>query len=313
MWDHLRSLEILKGVDEEAAWAVLRQCGTRVLEPGEILLRKGQANRNMYFVLEGRLGIHLTDEPSAPIAHLEKGQTVGELSVMDRSPASAHVIAVERALLLEVADETFWRLANASHQFAINLLLLLAHRMRNNNSSLHRAAVLQNQLERDAYVDALTGLHNRRWWDDKFPKVLDRAERTHTSVSLLVVDVDRFKNYNDNHGHAFGDLVLRIVARTLAENVRPTDVVARYGGEEFVALLPATDLSGAKTAAERLRRAVSRASVEDCEGRALPSVTISLGVACLRAEDTPTCLFQRADAALYRAKEGGRDQVALEL
>lgn len=303
----LRSLEILTGVDEGVAWAVLQHCGTRQLALGEVLLSKGQENRNLYFVLEGRLGIHLGDEPSSPIALLEEGQTVGELSVMDGSPASAHVIALEPVLLLEIAHETFWRLVNLSHQFAINLLLLLAHRMRSNNSSLHRAALIQHQLELDATVDALTGLHNRRWWDDRFPRILERSVRDHASVSLLVIDVDRFKNYNDNYGHASGDVVLRVVANTLAEHVRPTDIVARYGGEEFVALLPSTDLVGALTAAERLRQAVANASIVVCDGRVLPSVTISIGVASLRGE-SPIALFQRADAALYRAKGNGRNR-----
>jgi diguanylate cyclase (GGDEF)-like protein len=232
--------------------------------------------------------------------------------VMDGSPASAHVIALEPVLLLEIADETFWRLASASHQFAINLLLLLAHRMRNNNSSLHRATVISHQLERDATVDVLTGLHNRRWWDDRFPRVVERSTRDHVSASLLVIDVDRFKSYNDNYGHVGGDLVLRIVASTLTMSVRPADIVARYGGEEFVALLPATDLNGAMTAAERLRQAVAQAAIGACEGKELPSVTISVGVASLRAHDTPSTLFQRADAALYRAKSNGRDQCAAE-
>lgn len=308
----LRSLEILKGVDEEIAWGVLQHCGMRQLAVGDVLLAKGQSNRVMYFVLEGRLGIHLADDSAPPMAFLEQGQTVGELSVMDGSPASAHVIALEPVLLLEVVDETFWRLANASHQFAINLLLLLAHRMRNNISSLQRAAVIQHQLERDATVDALTGLHNRRWWDDKFHRVLGRCNRDQSSMSLLVIDVDRFKNYNDSHGHACGDQVLRIVASTLAKNVRPTDIVARYGGEEFVALLPATDLAGGMTAADRLRQAVARASIGMCEGRELPSVTISIGVASLHIHDDSSTLFHRADAALYVAKSNGRNQCAAE-
>lgn len=308
----LCSLEILKGVSEDAAWRVLRCCKTRQLAPGEVLLEKGQPNRVMYFLLEGRLGIYLTDQPTEPIAHLEKGQTVGEMSVMDGSPASAHVIAVETSLLLEVADETFWRLANASHQFAINLLLLLAQRMRDNNSSLQRATLLRNQLERDANIDALTGLYNRRWWDDKFKRMLNRAERSRSSLSLFVIDVDRFKQYNDRYGHVAGDVVLRVVGRAMAESIRPTDIAARYGGEEFAVLLPGTELAGALTAAERVRQAIAGTTIESVEGERLPCVTISLGVATLRKGDEPTTLFQRADAALYRAKEAGRNRVEAE-
>ncbi len=308
----LQQLGILKGVAEQAAWGVLEHCRTRTLAVGEVLLTKGQPNRSMYFLLEGRLGIHLEDPPAEPIAFLELGQTVGEMSVIDCSPASAHVTAVELALLLEVDDETFWRLVSVSHQFAINLLHLLAQRMRANNSNLYRATLMQREFERDATVDALTGLYNRRWWEDKFERIVSRAHRNESHMALMVIDVDRFKLYNDNYGHISGDMVLRVVARTLADNLRPTDIAARYGGEEFVVALPATDLAGALVAAERVRKAVSQASVEDATGARLPSVTISLGVATLHAGDVGPTLFGRADAALYRAKNAGRNRAEVE-
>jgi diguanylate cyclase (GGDEF)-like protein len=308
----LRSLGILHGVAESAAWGILEHCRTRQLAAGGVLLNKGQPNRSLYFLLEGRLGIHLEEPPAEPIAYLEKGQTVGEMSVIDRSPASAHVTAIDASLLLEVDDETFWRLANASHQFAINLLLLLAQRMRENNSNLYRVTLMQREFERDATVDALTGLYNRRWWEDKFDRIVARAHRSQSHMALLVIDIDRFKLYNDNYGHIEGDTVLRVVGRTLADNLRPTDIAARYGGEEFVVALPSTDLAGALVAAERVRQAVAVAVVEACTGERLPGVTISVGVATLRENDGVSSLFGRADAALYRAKKAGRNRAEVE-
>ena len=312
MPDQLRTLGILSGVADAAAFGVLEHCVTRRLGPGDVLLTKGQPNRYMYFLLEGRLGIHLEDPPADPIAFLEVGQTVGEMSVIDRSPASAHVTAMERARLLEVDDETFWRLVGASHQFAINLLHLLAQRMRANNSSLYRATIMQREFERDATVDALTGLYNRRWWDERFERILARAERSGTTLAVMVIDVDRFKSFNDNHGHISGDAVLRVVGRTLAANLRPTDIAARYGGEEFVVALPATELAGALVAAERVRKATSEAVIEDPTGERLPSVTISIGVSTLRTGDCPSTLFGRADTALYCAKGAGRNRVEVD-
>jgi diguanylate cyclase (GGDEF)-like protein len=310
--EQLRNLGILAGVADAAAFGVLEHCTTRRMGPGEVLLTKGQPNRYMYFLLEGRLGIHLEDPPSEPIAFLEVGQTVGEMSVIDRSPASAHVTSIERSRLLEVDDQTFWRLVGASHQFAINLLHLLAQRMRANNTSLYRATIMQREFERDATVDALTGLYNRRWWDERFERILSRAERSGAPLSLIVVDVDRFKSYNDNHGHISGDAVLRAVGRTLTTNLRPTDIAARFGGEEFVVALPATDLNGAVVAAERVRRAVAEAVIEDATGERLPGVTISLGIATRREGDTASAFFTRADAALYAAKGSGRNRLEVD-
>jgi diguanylate cyclase (GGDEF)-like protein len=184
--------------------------------------------------------------------------------------------------------------------------------MRANNSNLYRATLMQREFERDATVDALTGLYNRRWWEDRFARLVARAHRGDGNMALLVVDVDRFKLYNDNYGHISGDTVLRLVARTMAGNLRPTDIAARYGGEEFVVALPATDLPGALVAAERVRQAVAVAIVEDVTGVRLPSVTISLGVATLRPNDDAPSLFGRADAALYRAKKAGRNRAEVE-
>jgi diguanylate cyclase (GGDEF)-like protein len=266
----------------------------------------------MYFLLEGRLGIYLEDPPVEPIAFLEVGQTVGEMSVIDRSPASAHVLAIEKSRLLEVDDETFWRLVGASHQFSINLLHLLAQRMRANNTSLYRATVMQREFERDATVDALTGLYNRRWWDERYERIVSRADRNQSPLAIVVIDVDKFKQYNDNFGHISGDAVLRAVAKVLAANLRPTDIAARYGGEEFVVALPSTDLAGALVAAERVRNAVASASIEDSTGERLPSVTISLGIATLLTKDSTESLFARADAALYTAKNSGRNQVCVD-
>jgi diguanylate cyclase (GGDEF)-like protein len=308
----LRSLGILRGVSEDAAWGVLEHCRTRELESGAVLLTKGQPNRSMYFLLTGRLGIHLEEPPAEPIAFLEQGQTVGEMSVIDSSPASAYVSAVESSRLLEVDSETFWRLVSASHQFAINLLHLLAQRMRVNNSNLYRATMMQREFERDATIDALTGLYNRRWWEDKFARIVSRSHRTEARLAVLVIDVDRFKLYNDNYGHISGDSVLRVVGRTLTNCLRPTDIAARYGGEEFVVSLPSTDAAGALAAAERVRLAVADTVIEEATGDRLPSVTISIGVATLRANDSVNSLFARADAALYRAKKSGRNRVEVE-
>ena len=307
--EELGKLEILSGVSPAAVFGVLERCTLKQLEPGECLLTKGGANRHIYFVLQGRLAIHLDDPDAEPIAFLDVGQTVGEMSVLDPSPASAHVIAVEPTRLIEVDDVTFWRLIGASHQFAINLLLVMSRRMRANNTNLHRAHVMHRELERDAAVDALTGLFNRRTWDEKFGRLVTRSQRAESPLSLLVIDVDHFKRYNDDFGHAAGDEVLKTLGRVLSDHLRPTDLAARFGGEEFVVALPATDLEGALCAAERIRRAIQAAVVSSGKAQPLPRITVSIGAAVDAPGQDGPALFQRADAALYRAKAAGRDRV----
>ena len=231
------------------------------------------------------------------------------MSVIDGSTASAHVIAIDSSRLLEVDDRTFWNLVSVSHRFSINLLQLLARRMRDSNMNLRKVTLLGRELERDAHVDPLTSLYNRRWWDEKFSRLVERAQRSQQTLSLLVLDIDHFKKFNDKFGHIAGDTVLKHVGKTLQRNLRSMDLAARLGGEEFVIALPLTDQVGARAAAERLRAEVKTNVIEANDGEQLPLVTISIGVAVMEVGESAQEFFVRADSALYRAKGAGRDRV----
>jgi diguanylate cyclase (GGDEF)-like protein len=160
-------------------------------------------------------------------------------------------------------------------------------------------------------LDPLTGLYNRRFLVEQAPRLWRQARRDGTRVAAMVLDLDHFKRLNDEHGHAAGDAVLRAVAGSLAATVRPADVLARTGGEELVVLGLVSDHDEATRLAERLRRAVAGTSTAD--GHA---VTASIGIALVRpvdGEDAPDGLWRlidRADVAMYQAKQAGRDRVA---
>ena len=164
-----------------------------------------------------------------------------------------------------------------------------------------RTADLMAEVERLATHDALTGLANRRLFDETLLREVARARRTGAPLALAVVDVDHFKAVNDEHGHQVGDEVLRELAAALRQVVRTDDLVARYGGEEFVVLATNATVDDAVVLAERLRAAARTVSV-------VP-VTISVGVAGLPAEGDGEVMVAAADAALYRAKAAGRDRV----
>ena len=134
-------------------------------------------------------------------------------------------------------------------------------------------------------------------------------QRGGRALSVIILDVDHFKNFNDTFGHAAGDEALISLARVLMSQLRPMDLTARYGGEEFIVILSDTDLKGACVAAERLRSIVSKTSIETNDERMLHPITISLGAAQLNPEDDAAALLKRADEALYRAKDGGRNRV----
>lgn len=158
-------------------------------------------------------------------------------------------------------------------------------------------------LEMLSTTDALTGLRNRRAFDEKMLDEHQRSARSQQPYSLLLIDIDHFKSYNDEFGHQAGDDVLGEVARIMQYTVRNYDMAARYGGEEFAAILPNTGKTGAMELAERLRRAIERAEWLNRQ------ITVSVGVATLLAGQSIPALIEEADRALYTAKEQGRNRV----
>jgi two-component system cell cycle response regulator len=164
-----------------------------------------------------------------------------------------------------------------------------------------------------ALTDSLTGVYNRRYMATHLPSVMKQAADAAKPLALFMIDIDHFKRVNDTYGHPAGDEVLRAVARRIADTVRQIDTVARMGGEEFVAVMPDARADIAVRIAERLRQAVAEDAVADARapgGRI--AVTISIGVALAHPGDTADTLIQRADAALYRAKQSGRNRVETE-
>lgn len=296
---------LMRGVWHESVWPLLTTC--RVVEhgPGVVLISPEQTERTLFLLLSGTLDVYLDAGLVTPVAVIEAGQAVGEISVIEGRPAIAYVLTAQPARLLAIDEEVFWQLVNASHGFAINLITLLAQRMRSNNQQLSESVQRSRALEREANTDALTGLLNRRWLDQSIPRFIARHAHAQKPMSVLMVDIDHFKLFNDEHGHSVGDAVLTLVAQTVWKCLRPTDLAARYGGEELLVILPDTGLDGARIAAERLRASIAGVQLPEVERR----ITVSIGVSALDADDTAVALIDRADSLLYLAKQRGRNRV----
>jgi two-component system cell cycle response regulator len=175
-----------------------------------------------------------------------------------------------------------------------------------------RVATLVEESRWMATTDALTGLLNRRAFLESTGREVARARRYNDQLSVILLDVDHFKNINDRRGHAAGDVVLTALGRLLSAAVRTCDIVARWGGEEFVLVLPSTGLEGAEQVAERVREQLAASLMLDPRGDAVP-VTASFGVAQLATGESLEQLIDRADRAMYTAKSGGRNRVALDV
>jgi diguanylate cyclase (GGDEF)-like protein len=305
----LRDHDLLANVQPETIGHIRETATAMTLEPGELLINSGTSPRTLYFLLEGELAVHLQGLDRPPVAVLGPGQAVGEMSIILGTASSADVRATSACRVVAIDHDRFWRIVDASHPFAINMLNLLARRMSASNTKMREQQQEKERAERDAMADGLTGVHNRRWLDDRMPRFIARHRHDNEPFAAMLLDVDHFKKFNDTYGHAVGDAVLRSVAAVAVSVLRPTDAVARYGGEEFVILLPETDLDGARLAAERVRMRIAATPVEATPGQVVPPVNVSIGVVVLDASETGAEMLKRADALLYQAKHNGRNRV----
>lgn len=166
----------------------------------------------------------------------------------------------------------------------------------------------------EAERDFLTGVFNRKAFDRRIHEAIDHAKHEKTELTLLMIDIDHFKRFNDSFGHLIGDEVLKVVAKTLLDTLKGMDCVARYGGEEFSVILPSTPMAGGMAVGEAIRKTVSSKELKrKTSGENYGVVTVSIGVATLRANDTVDSLIARADEALYISKGSGRNRVTQEV
>ena len=308
----LSRLQLFRNVDLNSPEfdQLLRLCDYRDMSEGETLLSPEAENHYLYVIVSGRLAIQLgPHDEEIPLAIVEPGECVGEMSIFDNRMPTVQVTASDPSRVLQIEQDVLWRMVSASHDIARNLLYIMSERVRYSNLVIADSLEMQHKYQQFATIDALTGLHNRGWMDDMFEREIRRSERDGLTPCMLMIDVDHFKNFNDEYGHLAGDRALVVIGESIRKPLRPNDLVARFGGEEFAVLLPETSLENAITIAERLRERVCEAALGDINGQALPKVTVSIGVAEYRSGGSLEAMIASADVAMYQAKKDGRNCV----
>ena len=306
----LDSLELFNGVPPDDIQDLLQNCDRCDLEEGETLLSPGEKNENVYIVLSGSLNVHVGSPDTPALALMESGACVGEMSIIEDRDPSAFVIGAEDTHLLMIHQTILWGMVDASHQFAKNLLVILSERVRSHNRVIADSYGELRKFERHATTDALTSLGNRHSMEESFPREISRCITDERPISLIMVDIDNFKDFNDKFGHIAGDRALSAVGHILKSQFRPRDVLVRYGGDEFAVLLPDANCEQALVIADRVRENVSGNTGDGSDSLIQIPVRISMGVAELEKNGTLDSLTRAADAALYRAKRSGRNAVS---
>lgn len=302
---------LFKNVDLSAITEPLKFCRIQELKEGELLLNPAEPNTQMFILVEGLMTVH-TELHMEAVATIRRGDCVGEMSLFEGELPTAYVVAIQPVKVLGIHKEIIWQLIDLDNRFAQNLLHMLLRRISSGNEALADVQEKLQVQEVSTFVDPLTGIYNRRWLNSMFTRVIERALKSvqeSEKIFLLMIDIDHFKDFNDQYGHLAGDQCLRLVASTLRDKLRPTDLLSRFGGEEFSILLTGTNVKDSKYVGERLRKAVAEKKIKDRHGKELPSVTISVGITQLKNTDSIEDLFDRADKSLYKAKESGRNCV----
>jgi diguanylate cyclase (GGDEF)-like protein len=323
----LRRTDFLKLLSEDALRVLVSESREIDLAPGEILFAEGAEGRTMYVILDGELVVRKGEKQ---IACGGPGSYYGEMALIESKKRSASVEALRPTRLIEITEEQFKTHVAANPAALLAMMRTISNRSRHDLENLDsdfqqlkgyaaeldqiRRQLLESnqQLERLSTLDTLTGLANRRRFDEALRQEWRRAARDGVPLSLIFCDIDFFKGYNDSYGHLAGDECLVRVAEVLRSTFnRPADLAARYGGEEFVLILADTNEEGAVRLAEKLRSKIETLAIPHRGSPIAARLTISLGVASVvptprgGAEE----LIARADAALYAAKQEGRNRV----
>lgn len=298
----LGRLRLFQNVTANNLEQLLKEFRACDLEAGEIVLSPFNRNQYLYLVVSGRLKVYLGSLDNNPVSTIEPGECAGEISFIDNAHPSAYVVAAEPTTVLRLHRQSLVSLFQQSPQLMQNLLEVLCDRVRQGNRIIL-------DTEQNAKIDTLTGLFNRRWLEQIYQRESTRCSFNEQPMSMLMLDVDHFKAYNDCHGHLAGDYALCLVSHTLRNQLRPKDSMARYGGEEFVILLPEMGCDEARTIGERLRTSLEQIPSFYSPLGVLPGVTISIGLAEMQRPDSLQGMISRADGALYQAKQDGRNRL----
>jgi diguanylate cyclase (GGDEF)-like protein len=313
----LKSAGILVDLTEEELQRVFPFFRPHDYRQDEVLFREGDVGEELYIVGVGRVAslIRLADGTDHQVGEFGPGDFFGEMAIIEQAPRSATCLARQPSTVLVLKAEDFYRLMEEQAGTAIKIMNRMldttAERFTRSSEFLSDMVRWGEEARKRAVMDGLTGLFNRRFLDEALRDSLQKSRAAGRPLSLIMMDLDYFRRINESYGAETGDLVIRALVPSLRAALRPDDVPARCGGDEFAILLPDAPSREALRVAQAICEAVRALPFFEGQDGPLRRITVSLGVASFpeHAADL-RALWDRADRALYRAKELGRDRAA---
>jgi diguanylate cyclase (GGDEF)-like protein len=309
---HVEIFSLLAPGEIDSIGPLFRSCRVGA---GEVLFREGDEGSEMFIVQSGAVAtsIRLPDGTDRQIAMFHEGNFFGEMSIFEKAARSATCTGAEESVLVCLHENDVYRMIREfpgiATKIMFRMLNITAQRLRDTGEFLSDMVHWGEAARRRAITDELTGAYNRRFLDEAMPGHLDRARIARNPLSIVMVDLDYFRDINENYGHETGDRCIVEVVRVFNRVLRESDILARFGGDEFTILMPEVPSGSALETAERAREQVARLDfLQQFEG-AVKGITLSMGIASYPEDgDNAAALKQAADRALYRAKESGRNR-----
>lgn len=308
------AVQLFKDVD--GVDALLGNCPVVQLTQGEEVPTSTNGDALLYVVLSGALFAEPvastvpTEGEAAKTLKVLPGQCVGELAIFDGDGGALNISAGQASEVLVLETDQLWKLIDEAPGLARNLLLLPSFRNRANFAQLRRRQKSREHYRHLASIDDVTGLKSREWLDENLPVLLETAATAKKHLSILMIDIDHFEQFDEMHGPLAAVEALKTAANVLNGALRPTDFAARYSSKDMLVILPEANTQGATMVAQRLRERMQKTVVFADMRKPLPHITASFGVACAGVEQNADALVQAGIAALDRAKHSGRNCVS---
>lgn len=315
----LKKIDILSNLSETDLNYLIRFAQIQNISVGKTLFDQGDPGEELHIILAGEIGIsiRISGGLEKEISSYTTGSYFGEMSIFENAPRSAKAYAKRDSVLLSLSAGSLLNLMGNHAQTAV----LLMHKMLNistgrlNNTSKFVAEIVRwgDSARERAILDQATGLYNRRYYDEVLTETFAAAEKSKSNLSVVMLDLDHFRQINEIHGHDVGDDVIKHVVEVFKWNVRESDILVRYGGDEFAFLLPSTNKQKAREILEAIRQDAENLNIPVKDKDITLQITISVGIATYpdATSDLKT-LCQLADKALYQAKNQGRNRVICE-
>jgi diguanylate cyclase (GGDEF)-like protein len=311
----LKKVEIfsLLSLDEVSSFSALLT--ERYLPMNSTICREGESGNSLFIVRRGkvRVTINLSGGGVDEVAVFSRGDFFGEMSIIENAPRSASCSCVTDVHLLELSEPDFYRLLEEKPDLAIKvmyrMLNIVTNRLMDRSEFLSDMVLWGETASKRAVLDVLTGLYNRRFIDDALENLFSRVSAKKDSFAFLMIDLDYFREINEEKGNPVGDEIIKTVGETLTTIFTDKQIAARYGGDEFAVLLPNTNLDEAEKLAESVRGTIEKINFTDPEIK----MTASIGLAVFPTHGMDqTKLCEAADSALYISKEKGRNCVSFQ-